>query len=130
MHRKCIHMHMRTTLNIDDELLAKAKKLSGLTEKTAIVHAGLAGIRAGAHTPTPTEGDLDLLDDPALQALGVERLAPSLADALDRLEASEAVSTWFPRELVEVFVAHKRGELAVVEGLPPDELRARYAGVY
>ncbi len=37
-------MHMRTTLNIDDELLAKAKRLSGLKEKTAIVHAGLEAL--------------------------------------------------------------------------------------
>lgn len=39
-------MHMRTTLNIDDELLAKAKRLSGLEEKTAIVHAGLEALIA------------------------------------------------------------------------------------
>ena len=39
-------MHMRTTLNIDDQLLAKAQRLSGLTEKTAIVHAGLEALVA------------------------------------------------------------------------------------
>jgi len=33
-------------LNIDDELLAKAKRLSGLKEKTAIVHAGLEALVA------------------------------------------------------------------------------------
>ncbi len=44
MHRMCILMHMRTTLNIDDALLAKAKRLSGLKEKTAIVHAGLEAL--------------------------------------------------------------------------------------
>lgn len=42
----CIFMHMRTTLNIDDALLAKAKRLSGLEEKTAIVHAGLEALVA------------------------------------------------------------------------------------
>ena len=46
MYKTCILMHMRTTLNIDDELLAKAKRLSGLTEKTAIVHAGLEALVA------------------------------------------------------------------------------------
>ena len=46
MHRIGILMHMRTTLNIDDELLAKAKRLSGLKEKTAIVHAGLEALVA------------------------------------------------------------------------------------
>ena len=46
MHNRCIYMHMRTTLNIDDDLLAKAKRLSGLKEKTAIVHAGLEALVA------------------------------------------------------------------------------------
>jgi Arc/MetJ family transcription regulator len=32
---------MRTTLNIDDDLLAKAQRLSGLKEKTAVVREGL-----------------------------------------------------------------------------------------
>jgi Arc/MetJ family transcription regulator len=31
-------MHMRTTLNIDDALLGRATELSGLREKTAVVH--------------------------------------------------------------------------------------------
>ena len=34
-------MHMRTTLNIDEHLLEDAMKLTGLKEKTAVVHAGL-----------------------------------------------------------------------------------------
>lgn len=39
-------MHMRTTLNIDDELLGRAKKLTGITEKTALVRAGLEALIA------------------------------------------------------------------------------------
>jgi Arc/MetJ family transcription regulator len=39
-------MHMRTTLNIDDRLLAEAKRLTRLTEKTAVVHAGLEALIA------------------------------------------------------------------------------------
>jgi Arc/MetJ family transcription regulator len=35
---------MRTTLILDDELLEKARALSGLQEKTAIVHAGLRAL--------------------------------------------------------------------------------------
>ena len=34
-------MHMRTTINIDDEILAKASELTGITEKTALVRMGL-----------------------------------------------------------------------------------------
>jgi Arc/MetJ family transcription regulator len=39
-------MHMRTTLIINDELLEKARRLSGLPEKTAVVHAGLEALIA------------------------------------------------------------------------------------
>ena len=35
---------MRTTLNIDDELLQKARKLTGVREKTALVHLGLQAL--------------------------------------------------------------------------------------
>ncbi len=35
---------MRTTLNIDDQLLAEAQRLSGMTEKTAIVREGLRAL--------------------------------------------------------------------------------------
>jgi Arc/MetJ family transcription regulator len=39
-------MHMRTTLNINDELLKQAARLSGIAEKTAVVHAGLEALIA------------------------------------------------------------------------------------
>lgn len=39
-------MHMRTTLDIDEELLEKARQLSGLQGKTAILHAGLRALIA------------------------------------------------------------------------------------
>jgi Arc/MetJ family transcription regulator len=35
---------MRTTLNIDDELLAKAMELTGISERTAVVRAGLEAL--------------------------------------------------------------------------------------
>ena len=46
MHRSCMLMHMRTTLIIDEDLLRKARRLTGLTEKTAIVRAGLEALIA------------------------------------------------------------------------------------
>ena len=39
-----MHMKTRTTLIIDDELLEEARKLTGLDEKTAVVHAGLRAL--------------------------------------------------------------------------------------
>jgi len=35
---------MRTTLNIDDDLLAEARRVTGLAEKTALVKAGLMAL--------------------------------------------------------------------------------------
>ena len=35
---------MRTTLNIDDQLLAEAQALSGVTEKAALVREGLRAL--------------------------------------------------------------------------------------
>jgi Arc/MetJ family transcription regulator len=39
-------MHMRTTLNLDDGLIEEAKRLTGLDEKTAVVHEGLRALIA------------------------------------------------------------------------------------
>ena len=39
-------MHMRTTLIIDDRLLERAKELTSIEEKTALVRAGLEALIA------------------------------------------------------------------------------------
>ena len=46
MHDTCILMHMRTTLNIDDDLLRRAAKLTGVEEKTSLVRMGLEALIA------------------------------------------------------------------------------------
>lgn len=45
-YKRYIHMHMRTTLNIDDEILEKASLLTGIKEKTALIHLGLEALIA------------------------------------------------------------------------------------
>jgi Arc/MetJ family transcription regulator len=35
---------MRTTLNLRDDLVGRAAELSGISEKTALVHAGLEAL--------------------------------------------------------------------------------------
>ena len=37
---------MRTTMTLDDELVAKAQKLTGITEKSALVREALKGLVA------------------------------------------------------------------------------------
>jgi len=39
---------MRTTLNIDDQILTQAARLTGITEKTALVRLGLQALIARA----------------------------------------------------------------------------------
>ena len=46
MHRTYILIHMRTTLNIEDELLNRASQLTGIKEKTALVRRGLEALIA------------------------------------------------------------------------------------
>ena len=35
---------MRTTINLDEELLAEAQRLTGSTERTALIHEGLRAL--------------------------------------------------------------------------------------
>ena len=46
MHKLCILICMRTTLNIDDEMLNKASRLTGIEEKTSLVRLGLQALIA------------------------------------------------------------------------------------
>lgn len=47
MHQTGILMHMaRTTLNIDSALIDKAKRLTGVDEKTSLVRMGLEALIA------------------------------------------------------------------------------------
>ena len=39
-------MHMRTTLNIDDKMIEKASRLTGVSEKTTLVRLGLEALIA------------------------------------------------------------------------------------
>ena len=34
-------MRVRTTLNLDDDLIRKAREFTGIEEKTALIHAAL-----------------------------------------------------------------------------------------
>lgn len=37
-------MHMRTTLDLKEDLIQKAREMTGIQEKTALVHAGLKAL--------------------------------------------------------------------------------------
>jgi Arc/MetJ family transcription regulator len=48
MHQSSILVRMRTTLNLDDELLRRAREYTGIQEKTALIHAALRQLIARA----------------------------------------------------------------------------------
>lgn len=57
---------MRTTLNINDELLNEAARLTGITEKTALVRLGLEALVARESSRrlarlAGTEGELEMI---------------------------------------------------------------------
>lgn len=35
---------MRTTINLDDQLLGEAQRITGMKERTALIHAGLRAL--------------------------------------------------------------------------------------
>lgn len=45
-HEPCIFICMRTTLILRDELIREASALTGIREKTALIHAGLEALIA------------------------------------------------------------------------------------
>lgn len=57
-------------------------------------------------------------------------LPHSLGEALDVMEASDTLKSWFGPVFFEAYMRHKRSEIAYVADLSPADLCARYAEVY
>ena len=96
----------------------------------AILFAGTQGVRDQIEPPAPTEEDLSLLDAAELARRGFNRLPQCLSDALDRFSASTAVRDWFGDDFVDLYVAHKQGEMAQLDGLDDRAKCNRYGEVY
>ncbi len=96
----------------------------------AIVHAGAQGLEEGLSAPAVTQEDLSLLSASELERRGLVRLPQSLDEALRRFEANNTVRDWFPGDFAEIYIAHKRGELAFLESMNQQERCAAYEAVY
>jgi Arc/MetJ family transcription regulator len=44
MHESWRAIGMRTTINVDEQLLAEAQRITGVRERTALIHAGLRAL--------------------------------------------------------------------------------------
>jgi glutamine synthetase len=96
----------------------------------AIVHAGVAGIEANLPAPAVTAEDLSLLSAADLGARGFDRLPTTLEAALNTLEAAAKVKSWFPDGFAEIYLAHKRNEIATMAGRDDEEVCRAYQAAY
>ncbi len=96
----------------------------------ALVHAGAQGIEEHLSCPEATEEDLSLLSVDALRKKGIVRLPDTLASALDCFRQDDTVRSWFPADFADVYVKHKLGEMACLEGKTETEICAAYESAY
>lgn len=96
----------------------------------AIVNAGVQGIKEELPSPEITVEDLSLLEPAELQKRGIVRLPQSLEEALERFAANSIVAGWFPPNFADVYVQHKKGEMAFLAGRSQAEICALYEESY
>jgi glutamine synthetase len=90
-----------------------------------VLAAGLHGLDSGDRLPTSTEEDPEGLPDDVKEARGIHQLPATLAEAADRLAASDVLREAMGEFLFETFVATRRGECAQYEGMDDDEMIRR-----
>lgn len=96
----------------------------------AIVHAGAQGIEDALPAPQATSEDLSLVPPKDLARRGYLRLPQTLDEALCRFEQNPTVTGWFPKGFAELYTAHKRCEIAHLDGMTDAERCAAYRDVY
>ncbi len=96
----------------------------------AIIHAGAQGIEEELACPEATEEDLSLLSAEDLAARGYLRLPETLEAALEKFGADPTVTGWFPEGFADVYLRHKKGEMAFLEGKTEAEICAAYEEAY
>jgi glutamine synthetase len=96
----------------------------------AIVHAGVAGIRAGMKlAPPPPKSFWDMTDDER-RACNLRPLPRSLGEALDLLKADETVCGWLGAEFLNAYVRLKTSEITAVQGQSDAAICSRYVAAY
>ena len=89
----------------------------------AVIAAGLLGLKGKGKLPAQSKGPSE--DDPKH-----EKLAGSLEEALDALEADKPLRKLLGEDFVQLFMAVKRAELARFRGHVTDWERNEYLEVY
>ena len=77
---------------------------------SVLLAAGLEGIKQGYELPPEINADITQLTPSERAALGARRLPETLAEALDRMEASELVAEALGEHVFDWFLRNKRAE--------------------
>lgn len=96
----------------------------------ALLIAGRLGIEQRLALNAITDEIPDSLNDEQRKARGIVALPASLAQALDCLRNSGALTEWLPKSLLDTYYALKTEELALTEQLSPADLCEHYARLY
>jgi glutamine synthetase len=96
----------------------------------ALVSAGAQGVADALPLPHVTQDDLSTWSVAQLAGKGLQRLPSSLAEALAAFEGDAAVRSWFPPGFADLYLAHKRGEIAFLEGRDDAGVCAAYLEAY
>ena len=97
----------------------------------ALIHAGLAGVKARLPMPEPTRDcDPETLSEAERAKRKIRRLPGSVAEAFAALKADTAVQAFLPERLLEIYIANHEAEAALAKDWTPDEICRRYAEVY
>jgi glutamine synthetase len=112
------------------EFRAADAAASPYLQLAAIVHAGAQGIEEDLPTPEASEEDLSLLSAAELAGRGYRRLPGSLDEALGLFADNPVAPGWFPDGFADIYVKHKRGELAFLEGMAEEEIHKAYEETY
>ncbi|WP_192361630.1 glutamine synthetase family protein [Mesorhizobium mediterraneum] len=96
----------------------------------AILAAGLYGLDRDLPVAEVCQGAPQDLSDDERCKLGIERLPPSLPEALDRFEADTDLADLFGADLKSAYLAHKRFEAEMMGKLSAEEQCERYRIAY
>jgi glutamine synthetase len=91
---------------------------------SALLAAGLAGLREGATLPDPVDVDPAVLGEDALLAKGIDRLPERLGDAVAAFRADDAIPAAFGDDLVASIVAIRESDTEQYADLDEEALAA------
>jgi glutamine synthetase len=95
-----------------------------------LVRAGIDGIKRKLATPNPTTSDPWEMNAETRKENGIVELPTSMKQALALLESHPKAGEFLPGDMLNAYLMHKRGELAMVEGRDIDEICRMYAEAY